>query len=85
MKTLSGHNCRYAVVLVWFLCVAACSPPGSGDEAPPVLEVDRTALTFGPAEDIKPLLVKNSGGSSLSFTAQVSASSGGVEWLQASP
>ena len=85
MNTLASLRCMVATLLLSFFYVTGCSPAGSGDAAPPHLELDRTALTFGPAEDVKPLIVKNTGGSSFGFAAQVSASSGGVEWLQATP
>ena len=84
------HCQRYPHIVLGFtavfaLAVATACSPGSQAEAPPYMELDREALAFGPTEDIKPLLVMNTGGSSLTFTAQVSASSGGVAWLQATP
>ena len=86
MRYLAGlRGVRDFIVLGFLFLVGACSPAGAGDAAPPLLELDRNALAFGPAEDVKPLLVKNVGGSSLSFTVQASASSDGVAWLQATP
>ena len=87
MSGLTSLRGFYRLLLVGaaLLLNVACSPAGSEDTAPPHMELDQTALTFGPAEDVKPLLVKNTGGSGFSFTAQVSASSNGVEWLQTTP
>ena len=64
----------------------ACGPVGGSDAlAPAHLEVAPSVLKFGPDEDTESLLVKNTGGGSLTFAVQVSASSDDITWLKAEP
>jgi hypothetical protein len=76
-------NCVLVVVV---LLAVSCGPLGGDDiKAPANLELEPSVLSFSPNEDTESLLVKNTGGQSLSFEIQVSATTGTIEWLKVEP
>jgi len=77
--------CIAAVVAVGTaLGLASCSPGSSGDEAPALLEVSPSTLTFE-AEESRFVEVRNAGGGTLEFSVAVSGDVDGVSWLTVEP
>ena len=73
------------VPLLALLCLS-CGPVGDdSSSAPAFLEVGSDVLSFAADEDVRTLLVKNTGGRGLTYSITVTAESGGVVWLHADP
>ena len=73
-----------AICLTLFLGLS-CSASGIDALGPAQLGVEPLALDFSLDKDSHLLLVKNTGGESLTFTVSVSAQSSGIEWLSVTP
>jgi hypothetical protein len=64
--------------------VPACSPAGSDEQAPPLLEVSPGTLAFS-EESSRFMEVKNAGGGTLAFEIGLSAEVDGITWLSVEP
>jgi hypothetical protein len=63
----------------------ACGPVGSEAQAPALLAVSTTALSFGAESSARVVEIANEGGADLAFTVTVSAAVDGITWLTGEP
>ena len=83
----SWNRC-HVVVVASMIIVGVLLPrcgPGGQELAPASLVVEPTVLKFDVDGDSESLVIKNSGGESLTFAAAVSASFEDVTWLKVAP